>query len=339
MPTRRSPLLAATRHTSPAGVTSGLQREKPEWTWESKDGNAWHNDAENKKVGPRKVFLVVLPFLFHEAKAMVPPNFCWQCGARVYEGQVYCERCGTRLAAEEPPEAPAQGRQGVVEAPAPAASPEIRARQRRGTGKLFDPSREFYVLHEKYWDWGSGDIFDERGDLIGTMHRRWFSLRGVIELKEVTGEVAATIHRKILSIRQTYDLKDSRDRLLARFNRAILAIIHPRIYVEDPSGRMILEGRGNFVRWDFRIHDAADGHVVAEVHKLDRWQDVFLGGAFDFSDQYAVRVVDPGVDRRLVVGMALAIDNSLHDDHGRRGIGMHNAAVFGRTFGRRAGWR
>ena len=36
-----------------------------------------------------------------------------------------------------------------------------------GQGGLLDPSRDFYLIKERLWDWGSGDIYDERGTTIG----------------------------------------------------------------------------------------------------------------------------------------------------------------------------
>jgi len=38
-----------------------------------------------------------------------------------------------------------------------------------------------------------------------------------------------------------------------------------------------------------------------------------LGGMFDFSDTYAVQILDPEYDRRLLLGFVIAIDNSVHD--------------------------
>lgn len=220
-------------------------------------------------------------------------------------------------------------------------APGYFARATRGSGKLFDPAREYYVLHEKFWDWGSGDILDETGRVIGKMHRRWFSLRAKIELQEPDGKLRAVLNRKIWSIRQTYDLKDKHERLLGRFRRAILAIIHPKVYLENVGGDKVLEARGNFIRWDYQIVDVVDGHLVAEIRKLDRWRDVFLGGVFDFADKYGVRIYDPDIDRRLVLGFALAIDNSIHDSR-HHGIGTHNATRlgnWGKKFGRQSGWR
>ena len=51
--------------------------------------------------------------------------------------------------------------------------------------KLFDESREYYLLKEKFWDWGSGEILDKEGKIVGYMHRQIFSLRAKIEFKEV----------------------------------------------------------------------------------------------------------------------------------------------------------
>ena len=40
---------------------------------------------------------------------------------------------------------------------------------------LLDPKRNYYVLKEKLWDWGSGDIYDEKGNTIGKMKRKLLS--------------------------------------------------------------------------------------------------------------------------------------------------------------------
>ncbi|MHA1732210.1 MAG: LURP-one-related family protein [Promethearchaeota archaeon] len=299
--------------------------------------------------------------------------FCWNCGARVYPGQRFCEKCGEQLAGSDdgvgvqpqvtdyPASTANTGGSTGIPRPEAVESSSVNwddGEWGSGTwgspggaptgaagaagldaGGLFDQSREFYVLHEKFWDWGSGDILDQRGNLVGLMRRKWFSLRGLIELQEVDGTTRCAIHRKILAIRQTFDLKDGEENLLGRFKRALLAVFRPKIYMEDASGVQVLEARGNFMRWDFEIRDAGTGRVVAQIHKLDRWRDVFLGGIFDFSDQYAVHVTDPGVDRRLVLGFAIAIDNSMHDSR-THGVGLHNAGRLGRHGGRwPGGWR
>ena len=53
--------------------------------------------------------------------------------------------------------------------------------------------------------------------------------------------------------------------------------------------------------------------LSAEIRKADRWRDVFLGGIADFSDTYAVKILDPTLDRRTALGFVIAIDNILHD--------------------------
>ncbi|GAH13400.1 unnamed protein product, partial [marine sediment metagenome] len=71
------------------------------------------------------------------------PSFCSNCGFELKDlNQRFCQECGFELAsvAEQAPES------------APAAT-ELMG--------LFDIRRSYYVLKEKYWDWGSGDILDE----------------------------------------------------------------------------------------------------------------------------------------------------------------------------------
>ncbi len=47
---------------------------------------------------------------------------------------------------------------------------------------LLDPSIEHYVLHEKAWKFGGGDIFDPQGEKIGIMRRKLISMRAEIQL-------------------------------------------------------------------------------------------------------------------------------------------------------------
>ena len=45
---------------------------------------------------------------------------------------------------------------------------------------LLDPSIDYYVLKEKQWNLGSGEIYDSNGDVIGKMERMLFVLFLVI---------------------------------------------------------------------------------------------------------------------------------------------------------------
>lgn len=185
-----------------------------------------------------------------------------------------------------------------------------------GSSYLLDPNREFYLIKEKFWDWGGGDIYDERGETIGMMKRRILSLRAQIRVMEQDERTVLTINRKLLSIRASYEIKDAMENLLGRTKKKILTLFHPKLWMEDIGGRKVLEAQGSFAGWNFTVSDLA-GRNIAEVHKADWWKDIFLGGGlFDFTDTYAVRILDKNCDRRLLLGFVLAIDNSVHDRRG-----------------------
>lgn len=180
---------------------------------------------------------------------------------------------------------------------------------------LVDPNRRIWVLVEKFWNYGSGDILDEKGEKIGIMHRVLISLGGKIELKELDGTTICEIHKKIITIRQTYDIKDAEGNMLGRFKKALTAMIRPKLTLEGPEGKPILDCKGKPMRWDFTIIDMK-GKTVATVGKLDKWRDVFLKSVFNFKDKYALRISDEfagKVDTRLLLGYVITIDNIFHD--------------------------
>ena len=218
------------------------------------------------------------------------PLYCPKCGDIVEDPKdKFCEKCGASL---------------VVEQPGAALSGDIG---------LFDLSRNFYILKEKYWELGSGDILNKEFQPIGHMHRIIFSLRSKIELKETDGTVSATIHRKIISARSAQDLKDPQENLIARIKKKVLSFFRPKFYLEDANGKKLYEAQGKFMGWSFKVKDVATKKIVAEIEKADTWRDIFLDGIFDYSDTYALKILDNTTDRRMLLGFVISIDNVLHD--------------------------
>jgi uncharacterized protein YxjI len=184
---------------------------------------------------------------------------------------------------------------------------------------LFDPRRCYYTVKREWWTWGSGQIYDERGTVIGHMDRRIFSMREAVEFREADNRTrTAEINRKLIAIRDTFEIKDGQDQLIARVKHKIFAPIHPVMWCEDPAERKILEAQGNFLGFSFNVRDMS-GNSVADVDKTDKWKDIFVGGSIlDFSQHYAV-VINGDVDRRIVVPLAVAIDEAIHEERKQQG--------------------
>ena len=177
---------------------------------------------------------------------------------------------------------------------------------------LLSPKVNYFVLKEKWWDWGGGDIYNETGTSIGKMHRNVISLRALTEITETNGTPVFAVNKKLVSIRASYMIKDAQGNTLGRTNRKIITFFRPKLWLEDENGNKLLEAQGNFLGRDFKIKDSK-GNLKAKIGKSDFFKDLVFGGVFDFSDTYAVQILDPEYDKRLLLGFVIAIDNSVHD--------------------------
>ena len=177
---------------------------------------------------------------------------------------------------------------------------------------LLSPKVNYFVLKEKWWDWGGGDIYNETGTSIGKMHRNVISLRALTEITETNGTPVFAVNKKLVSIRASYMIKDAQGNTLGRTNRKIITFFRPKLWLEDENGNKLLEAQGNFLGRDFKIKDSK-GNLKAKIGKSDFFKDMVFGGVFDFSDTYAVQILDPEYDKRLLLGFVIAIDNSVHD--------------------------
>ncbi|MHA2049048.1 MAG: LURP-one-related family protein [Promethearchaeota archaeon] len=232
---------------------------------------------------------------------------CKNCGAEIKdpEHQKYCEQCGSTI----PSLNETQGNH-IALTTVPTSDMGFQAYNR--PGGLFDISRNFYILKEKYWDWGQGEILDENNQIIGRMNRVILSIRRRVELLEVDGSLSATIHSKIVSARGAQDLKDPYGNLIARIKKKITSVFRPKFFLEAPDGTRFFEAQGKFMGWSYKVTDMS-GKLIAEIEKADRWRDIFLGGILDFKDTYALRILNNKTDRRILLGFVLSIDNVLHD--------------------------
>ncbi|MDQ1281029.1 MAG: hypothetical protein QG670_2293 [Thermoproteota archaeon] len=178
---------------------------------------------------------------------------------------------------------------------------------------LLNPELDYFVMKEKWWDWGGGDVYDQKGSVIGRMHRRVLSIRAFTEVSNGDGSLLFSVEKKLISMRPSYMIKDNQESVLGRTNRKILTLFRPQLWLEDESGSKTLEAQGNLLGRNFEIRNS-ENTVIAQVGKSDFFRDLVLGGGlFDFSDSYAVKVFDKGLDKRLILGFVIAIDNSVHD--------------------------
>jgi len=177
---------------------------------------------------------------------------------------------------------------------------------------LFDPSIEYYVLHEKAWKFGGGDIFNPQGDKVGSMKRKLISMRAEIELRNPDESIVCIINKKLMSARPIYDVKAPTGELIGRGKKPMIAL-RGSVDMYDPEDRMIYKAQGGVMKWNFTITDPNDkNRVYAEIRKGDKWRDIFAP-MFNFKDRYVIHIVDPMAPRMMLLAYAIIIDNVYHD--------------------------
>ncbi len=177
---------------------------------------------------------------------------------------------------------------------------------------LLDPTISFYVLHEKTWKFGGGEIYDQHCNKVGSMKRRLLSMRAEIQLYDPDETLLCTINKKLISARPIYDVKNPNDELIGRAKRPLVAL-RDSVDFYDHNDVHVYKAQGGVTKWNFEIIDAVDRKKkYAVIKKADRWRDVFAL-SFNFKDRYAIHIEDTDVDRLMLLAYAIIIDNIYHD--------------------------
>jgi len=177
---------------------------------------------------------------------------------------------------------------------------------------LLDPTITFYVLHEKSWKFGGGDIYDQEGIKVGSMKRKLLSMRAEISLHDPDETLLCTINKKLMAARPIYEVKRPDGTLVGRGKRPMIAF-RGSVDFYTPQEEHIYKAQGGVTKWNFQITDPKDKKkVYAEIKKADKWRDVFAP-AFNFKDRYVIKIEDLGADRLMLLAYAIIIDNVYHD--------------------------
>ncbi|MBD3405626.1 MAG: hypothetical protein GF411_05790 [Candidatus Lokiarchaeota archaeon] len=177
---------------------------------------------------------------------------------------------------------------------------------------LLDPTISFYVMHEKSWKFGGGEIYDQHGNKVGSMKRKLLSMRAEIQLYDPDDTLLCTINKKLLSARPIYDVKLPDDTLIGRAKKPLISF-RGSIDMYDADDQQIYKAQGGVTKWNFRITDPEDKKkVYAEIKKADKWRDVFAKG-FSLKDRYVIHIEDMDADRLMLLAYAVIIDNVYHD--------------------------
>ena len=97
-------------------------------------------------------------------------RLCENCNDPIEENQKFCEKCGAEVKSVK--KAPIKD-ETISLTSSPSQVPLKNSSIKVG---LFDLSRNYYILKENYWDFGSGSIYDENSQEIGKMHRILLSI-------------------------------------------------------------------------------------------------------------------------------------------------------------------
>jgi len=240
---------------------------------------------------------------------MANNKYCSQCKEPAEQDQKYCERCGSRL-----PDTSGSSR--TPPAPQKSQHPEKTHPTEKISFGLLDPCQLSYVIKEHFLEGGSSPIYNDSGQHIGKIQRKLQAIRENIEMLELDDTIVASVHRKLVAIRPTFALKDGNEKLLGHFEKTLLNLLHPKFYLKNPQGEIILTAQGKLMGFDFMIYRGElvnSNNLVAEIHKADRWDSEFFSGTWDFTETYGIRVLHPTIDRRMVLGFVIAIDDLMRD--------------------------
>lgn len=147
-----------------------------------------------------------------------------------------------------------------------------------------------------------GDDFtieDEQGQAVYNVDNKLLRIRDTFVITDRAGSEVATIRERMLALRETVDILRGGE-TIAVIRKAWLTPFRDKFSIEVKAGDDLV-AQGDLLDHEYEIRRGST--PIAHVSK--RW--------FTFRDTYGV-TINSGEDDALILAIAVAIDEMVHDD-------------------------
>jgi uncharacterized protein YxjI len=173
-----------------------------------------------------------------------------------------------------------------------------------------------YILKTNLYEEELGEVLNDDGVVIGYIKKISFSIKNRLELLELDGSILISIQDNLKSKKKTQDLMNKNGFIFAKVFKKKIFFIKSRFYLKDIIGNKLFKAQGNYKNYIYKIVEISSKKIVAEVCKLDKWKESFLKDKPNYQNLFALRIIDKLVDRDIVLGFVLSINNILYTQYG-----------------------
>ena len=142
------------------------------------------------------------------------------------------------------------------------------------------------------------DVTDTGGRPVYKVDGKLLRIRETFVIEDMEGKEVATIRQKLIAVRETMRITRG-DETLATIRKALISPFRDK-WLIDVEGGKDLVAQGNILDHEYEVRRGDE--TVATVSK--RW--------FTIRDTYGIDVKE-GEDAGLIVAVAVAIDEMVHD--------------------------
>ena len=143
------------------------------------------------------------------------------------------------------------------------------------------------------------DVTDDAGRRVFKVDGKLLRIRETFVIEDTEGKEVATIQQKLIAVRET--MRITRDgKTIASIRKALIAPFRDK-WMIDVEGGKDLVAKGDILDHEYEL--LRDDETIATVSK--RW--------FTLRDTYGIDIRE-GEDAGLIVAVAVAIDEMVHDE-------------------------
>ncbi len=174
----------------------------------------------------------------------------------------------------------------------------------------------FAILKKQFENFGSEDIINELGQIIGKIFIPFFNPNKKLKIQDLINNKIIVIEDKKSSFYKRQYLKDKTNNIIGKIKKKKSLFPISKIYIENSFGNTDYTAVGDFRHWNYEIINISDDELIARVKKVNGKNSLTRKLHLNSFNYYSIEFVNQTIEKITIIGFVISINTLRYRFHG-----------------------
>ncbi len=173
----------------------------------------------------------------------------------------------------------------------------------------------YVILKKQQEEFGSQDILNEFGQVIGKLKLDFLRLNKILEIPNAQDNKIIIIESRKNLFSKNQLLRDKNNIITGKIKKRRFFSSTSKIYLKDKVENKEYLAIGDFINVDYKIIDVSENKLIAKVKSVSKKNLIAQNFDIVLKNHYCIEFVKPKNEKLIIISFAISINNIVSKFH------------------------